>query len=614
MGPRLGLLLIMLFSCRAVPAADRFMSDIAPLIDEHCSDCHWGTKAKGDLALDRFTSTDDVEKEPERWEHILSEVRAYHMPPPKDSSLSLADREKITTWISTTLDGVYSRLPPDPGSPALRRLTRPEYDRTVSDLLGVDLHLSDRFPADGGGGEGFQNNADTLFVPPLLLEKLLSAADEAITAAKTERLCIVTTDSERARDRKDAAKATAAAFGLRAFRRPLNGMEQDRWIRVWEACLKKGLSEDIAIRQMLRAMIASPQFLFRVELQQRSIKPYLVTSYDMASRLSYFLWGTMPDDELFTLAEQDRLQDDDVIRGQVERMLASPKAKAFSETFAIQWLRLDPLREGAGPDMGKFPEYTYELRESMLGEVGAFMHGMISYDRPIVDLLDSDYTWVDGRLARLYGINGGGDGFTKVKLPNSQRGGVTGMAAVHAITSYPGRTSLVLRGAWVLDRLLDTPPPPPPPNVAQISKDDSPKEALTLRARLEQHRADPKCSGCHDRIDPVGYPLEHFDAIGRWVDRDIRGEPIDAKGTLPDGTEIDGPEALRKALIARRDQFADTFTRKLLGYALGRGIRPTDRPTLTALHTTLTKNEYRIKPLITEICLSFPFRYRSNLR
>lgn len=595
-------------------AVEDYSRTVGPLISTHCSDCHDGAKAKGGIELMAFKTTADVHQDTARWEGVLHALRDHHMPPPKESTLSVKERDAMVSWISGSLEAAYLALPPNPGPPVLRRLTRAEYDRSIRDLLGVELNLSANFPPDGGGGEGFQNNADTLFVPTLLLEKLLAAAGDAIEAAPVERLGFVTPKSERSRDVKTAAQETAANFGLRAFRRPLNQMEVDRWVRVWDRCVRKGLSHEIGLRQMLRAMLSSPHFLYRVELQQNSITPYLVSSYEMASRLSYFLWGTMPDDELFALAKDNKLHEEDVIRAQVTRMLADPKARALTTTFAVQWLRLDPLREGAGPDPGRYPEYTNDLRESMIGEAAAFMHGLVQDDRSILDLIDSDYTWVDGRLARIYGFGGGGDAFRKVSLPDKRRGGVTGMAAVHAVTSFPGRTSLVLRGAWVLDRLLDSPPPPPPPNVEQLPREDSKQEALTLRQRLAQHRANPNCASCHDRIDPVGHPLEHFDPLGRWIDRDIRGEPIDPDGTLPDGTPINGPEALRKALMARQDRFTEAFCTKMLGYALGRGILPTDRPTISALRSNLVANDHRIRVLITDICLSFPFRHRSNNR
>jgi len=598
----------------SIATAADYSTTVRPLVQEHCADCHSGSKAKGGIDLERFQTNADVFKDTARWEGVLHALRDQVMPPPKNSDLTLADRDRMVAWIRTNLDEAYLSLPADPGPPTLRRLTRAEYDRTMRDLLGIDLSLAANFPPDGGGGEGFQNNADTLFVPALLLEKLMTAADQAIAVAIPERLGIVTPTSDHAKDIKTAVQATAAAFGRKAFRRPLNGMEVDRWIRVWDRCVKKGIPHDVALRQMLRAMLASPHFLFRMELQQRSIQPYLVNSYEMATRLSYFLWGSMPDDELFALAADDKLQDETVIRAQVTRMLADPKSRALSSTFAVQWLRLDPLREGAGPDVNRYPEYTVELRESMIGEAEAFMHGLFS-GGSILDLLDSNYTWVDERLARHYGISAGsGSGFRKVTLPDKHRGGATGFAAVHAVTSFPGRTSLVLRGAWVLDRLLDSPPPPPPPNVAQLPRDDSAKEAKTLRERLAQHRADPTCAACHDRIDPVGQPLEHFDPLGRWIEKDIRGQPIDPAGKLPDGTAITGPESLRKALLARRERFTEAFCTKMLGYALGRGILPTDRPTLQKLSSWMATHEHSLPGLISEICLSYPFRYRSNSR
>ena len=592
-----------------------FSSDVRPLLEQWCSDCHGEKKQKGGVNFSRYQDLDDVQRSAGRFEDLLHALREGEMPPPSAPQPSAAARERLASWVEWALDNVDpAKQVHDPGHVILHRLSRAEYNHTVRDLLGVDTHAADNFPADGGGGGGFDNNADTLFIPPLLLEKLVEAANGVLDAAKPERLLMVKPSEDKPKPRREAARATATAFAKRAYRRPATPAEIERLLKVFDYCEKKGIAYEDGVRHMLKGALMSPSFLYRVEEAKPVTGAYELGPYEMASRLSYFLWSSMPDDELFTLAEQKKLQDPQIIGQQVARMLKDPKARALSEEFTMQWLQTDQLEKGGGgPDPVRYPAFTPALRDAMCGEPVAFMAGLISDNRSILDLIDSDYTWVNAELARFYGLGRvAGDGWQRVKLADSNRGGVTGMAAVLVATSYPSRTSPVLRGKWVLSQLLAAPPPPPPTNVPSLAKEEPAKGEPSLRQRLEQHRSDAACAACHARIDPLGFGLENFDVLGAWRGKDARGDAIDAAGTLPNGDAFTGPAGLRAALMKRKDQFARAFAGQLLSYALGRGIEGYDRIELKQVVKAAAPDGWRMQALITAIATSYPFRFARN--
>jgi hypothetical protein len=326
--------------------------------------------------------------------------------------------------------------------------------------------------------------------------------------------------------------------------------------------------------------------------------------------LSYFLWSSMPDATLFALADAGRLSQPKVLEAQVMRMLTDPKARALSEQFVGQWLGIRTLGSVAAPDPQKFPEFTPALREAMVAEPSEFFAGLLREDRSLLELLDSDYTWVNAELARHYGLDGvSGKTFVRVSLPDRRRGGVTGMAAVLTQTSYPQRTSPVLRGKWLLEEVFGTPPPPPPPLVATLSANDEKRDGQTFRQRLEQHRKNPNCAACHARLDPLGFALENFDPIGRWR-TEVSGETVDASGQLPGGEAFVGPEALKKVLGARKQLFVRHLTEKMLAYALGRGVEYYDIPAVKHISEAVANDGHRAPRLILEIVRSAPFRLR----
>ena len=320
----------------------------------------------------------------------------------------------------------------------------------------------------------------------------------------------------------------------------------------------------------------------------------------------------MPDDALFHAAGEGHLRDPKVLDAQVRRMLKDPKARGLAESFASQWLRIRDLYTSAQPDPRRYPTYTPSLRDAMYGETIEYFASVLREDQSLLRLLDSDYTYLNEELAKHYGIEGvTGPELRRVTLTEHRRGGVLSMASVLTVTSYPQRTSPVLRGKWVLEELLGAKVPPPPPNAGGLPADDAPKAGMTFRQRLELHRSKPECASCHNRMDPVGFGLENFDAIGRWR-TEVGGQPVDAAGVLATGEKFAGPVELKQQILARKDEFLRNVTEKMLAYALGRGLEPYDIPTVRRITAAVAKDDCRGSTLVREIVGSYPFQYRRN--
>ncbi|WP_160164531.1 DUF1592 domain-containing protein [Pedosphaera parvula] len=595
----------------AVAHPDPFKEEIRPLLDQYCAKCHGPDKAKAGVNFSSFTNSISVYHDIKLWEKVVAKVRDEDMPPEGKPQPTVEQRKQMVAWIEKSLkDLEEGRLPKDPGRVLIHRLSKTEYNCTVRDLLGVDSNPADKFPTEGGGGGGFDNNADTMFIPPILMERYLAAATEILDAAHHDKIFFAKKNifnSDRA-----TAKKIIAHFALQGFRRPAQKEEVDRLLSIYDTARKQGQDYEAAVKTALKGILVSPKFLFRVEQDRESSQPYPVSDYELASRLSYFLWSSMPDDELFALASKNKLHEPAVLEQQVQRMLRDRKSKVFSDSFAGQWLRVRELKTSAQPDTNKFPEYTPALRDAMYAEVIEFFNSVVQEDRSVMDILDANYTYLNEDLAQLYGIDGvHGRELQKVELKDANRGGVLGMSAVLTMTSYPLRTSPVLRGKWVLEQILGTPPPPPPPLVQSLPPNDHPVDGLTLRQQLEKHRSNPNCAGCHSKMDPLGFGLENFDAIGRWR-AEIEQKPVDASGVMPSGEKFTGPAELKKVLLNRKDDFARNLTEKMLAYALGRGLEYYDVPTVKEITKKLAESNYRSSVLIAEIVKSYPFQYRRN--
>jgi hypothetical protein len=588
---------------------DVFESEVLPLVREFCWECHRGAKAKGGVDLAAQTNSASFYRNPKVWETVVRSVEDRQMPPSQADLPTETQRLQLLDALQALLDHPDPRfLVTDPGAKSIHRLNRTEYNRTVQDLLGVTLSPADAFPADGGGGAGFDNNADTLYVPPILMERYLGAADDLLEAAPEAGLFPIRPAWYRTE--RETARRNLLEFTRKAFRRPAEGADITRLMGLYDRNRLRGADTQMALKAAYKAVLVSPRFLFRVEQEQGQDTPWRVDAYELASRLSYFLWSSMPDEELFRSASSGSLLEDAELERQVRRMLTDPKARVFVEQFTSQWLGTKSLHTTAHPDRHKYPQFTDVLRDAMAAEPVEFVWSLIQDNASALRLLDADYTFANAELARLYGLpEVASTNLVRVSLPNRNRGGITGMAAVLTQTSYPLRTSPVLRGKWILEEVLGTPPPPPPPLVATLPPDDAVKEGLTFRQRLEEHRNKPQCASCHARLDPIGFALENFDAIGAWRDS-IDGKPVDAKGVLTNGEGVEGPVQLKSALMARRDLFLRHLTEKLMSYALGRGLEFHDIPSVKEVLRKAGSEDHCLNSMILEITRSYPFQWR----
>jgi hypothetical protein len=595
-------------------AASLLEKTVLPVIEQRCLDCHDSEMKKGDINLDVLFQPGAAKHDIRLWDKVRGQIEANTMPPKTKPPLEEPARRALLDWVPLNEKATLALAPADPGLRKTRRLTREEYNLSLRDLLGVKARPGDKFPADGSGGEGFANNADTLTLSPLLIEKYLGGADEVIAEVWSNgelkaRLMKPVTSSNLPGE--VGARLWLEPLLRKAYRRPPTEDEIKALLGVFRSGLARKLDWDGACKLLLKAVLTSPKFLFLHEAPGKTGEPpQAVEDYALASRLSYFLWSSIPDEELLKLASENKLRDEKVLAVQVKRMLVDPKGEAFTRLFAGQWLRFEELYNTVDPDRRKFKEFNDTLRDAMHDEILHFSDHLLRGNGRVLDFLDSDYSFLNEALAKHYGIPGvSGGELRQVKFTDPRRGGLLGMGAILATTAYPQRTSPVLRGKWVLEQLLGTPPPPPPPNVGSLPEDDRSLKEQTLRQKLEAHGRKPNCAGCHVRMDPIGFALENFNAIGQWRDQE-NGKPLDVSGVLPGDRGFNGPAEMRKVLLTEKDKFIRTLCARMLGYALGRGLEIEDQSTLLRLEETLKKNDYRSEALIMAVVQSYPFRYR----
>lgn len=607
-------------------------------LNSYCVACHEGDAAESGLDFAAFAGAKSVLANTHRWRHVAERVHSRQMPPRDETQPEADDRDHFVAWIESAIHQAICDDGTSAGPARTRRLNQTEYANTIRDLLGIHINAAHALPADGGGGEGFDNAAETLFISPIHAEKYLEAArsalDHALKDPRAVRNILVAKPSDE-RPPRAAAEAVLKRFLRLAFRRPVTTEEVDSYLHLFELAAKQdGATYESAIQLALEAALVSPKFLFLWEEATETLggeasevgaTQVLVSQYEMASRLSYFMWASMPDEELFRLADEGRLHEAEVLKQQVARMLHSPvnrqglrsgaKVRDFATSFVEQWLGTRELGREFKPDPKVARRYDSELEGGMKYEPVFFFEDILSDNRSLLNLIDSDFTYVNRRLARHYRIPGEfREQPRKVDLPeDSHRGGVLGMSAVLAVSSYPHRTSPVLRGKWIMEKLLGTPPPPPPPDVEALDESDDLAEPASLRERFELHRANAVCASCHDTIDPLGFGLENFDVLGRW--RSESGDTkIDARGKLPDGSEFEGPDQLKQLLLDRKEMFVRNLTSKLLGFALGRGLTEEDRCAVDAIMKAVEKDEYRSHTMVHAIVMSVPFRYKDVSR
>jgi uncharacterized protein DUF1592/uncharacterized protein DUF1588/uncharacterized protein DUF1585/uncharacterized protein DUF1587/uncharacterized protein DUF1595/cytochrome c len=612
--------------------AQELPAETSEFLKAHCVRCHQGERPKGKLDLMQFQTVRSMTVDTRRWSRIIARVEAREMPPAGSPMPESGDREQ---FVARTRQALYAKLceaGPRPGPAPLRRLNRTEYGATIRDLLRIEINLGQTLPDEGAGGEGFDNAAETLVLSPLHAEKYLAAAKEALDyASKNPRSRAALLSGRAPEERRgvgfrrdtppepdppatlETARAVIERAIPRAFRRPARAGEVDQYTALFERAKKDGEPFDQSILFALRGVLISPHFLFRLEEPNPTDQPRLVGPYEMASRLSYFLWASMPDEELLRIAAEGTLNEPETLRVQVARMLKDRKTRESVESFVEQWLGTRELGRNVKPDRTQ-NRYTNELEWALKQEPVLFFQYILTENRPLLDLLDANYTFLDSKLQRHYRleVKDTNQQLKRFDLPDdSHRGGVLGMGGVLAVASLPHRTSPVLRGKWVRETLLGSPPPPPPPNVPPLDDKQASATPQSIRELLEQHRANATCAACHDFIDPIGFGLENYDLLGRWRSEEA-GKLIDAKGQLPDGTKFDGPQELKQVLLRRKDDFIRHLTTKMLGYALGRGLTVEDECTVDEIAKKVKEGEYRSQVLIAEIVCSVPFRYRAS--
>jgi mono/diheme cytochrome c family protein len=582
--------------------AARFPREVRPLLESHCFKCHGPQKKKGGLDFSRLADGAAALRERRTWKKALLQVEENEMPPEGEKALAPEQREVLLRWVRAAAAHVDCSDPAErnPGPPLLRRLNRTEYVATIRDLTGVtfDVAAEVGMPEEATGTT-FDTSANALVLPPALLEKLFAASELVLDRMKPLK--------------GDSPRAVVAAFARRAYRRPATGEEVDRLMALHEGGLKRGAAPAAALRLPLKAILLSPHFLFRIEREQPGSKPYRVSDLELASRLSYFLWSTMPDDALAADAEQGKLSDPGVLEAQVRRMLLHPKARALTLNFAAQWLQLRKL-DYARPSTEFFPAFTNKLKQAMRDEATTFLDKLREEDRSVLDLLDCDYAWLNGELAKHYGIAGvEGKEFRRVALkPEDHRGGLLGMGAILALTSHTSRTSPTLRGKWILESIFGTPPPPPPPDAGTLKEQKKGAEPKTFRELMAQHAVQPTCASCHKRIDPLGFALENYDAVGAWRDSQ-GGKPMDAAGILPSGERFEGVAGLKQVLLRSRDAFERNLIEQILSYALGRDVQDGDECAIREIQAALQKDGHRLSALVLAVARSVPLQYRQNV-
>lgn len=601
-----------IFDARQADAKQAFNNHVVTFVKEYCVECHGNRRSKAGLNFEVAVRKPGDPAFSQKWAKAMANVSALDMPPDDVDALP-TDPER--QQFLDALAKLKYLSPKDPGLFVIRRLTKTEYGNTLHDLLGVDRSIADSLP-DEVSGEGYLNT-----LSPLQSEQYLGIANAALDEAlapegqpPTEVQWRLFGDSPVPKaDSRESVRKVARSVARAAFRRPPSDEEVEVLLKVYDLGRSNQLTHPAALRLMLKAVLVSPQFLYITPATEAKPGQGIVPldDFQLASRLSYFLWATMPDQELSDLAESGKLHEPAVLRAQVKRLLADDRSRALFEGFGRQWLGLADL-EGKTFDTAKFPLMTPELRAAMIEEARLFFDSLVRGNQPVTRFVDADYTFLNGTLATLYGLEKSvtGPEMRKVALTDGNRGGILGMPGVLAVTSFPNRTSPVRRGVWVLEQVLGERVPPPPPNVPALEKQDQKQVAnLTLRQRTELHRTNAVCANCHRILDPIGFGLENFDAIGRWRDRDDTGGAIDAGGELPGGKHFTTPRELKAIIAGRKDDLARNLTAKLLAYALCRQLEGYDEIVVDRLMETIAKDDYRLQSLITEVVLSYPFTH-----
>ncbi len=585
---------------------------VEPFVKKYCLDCH-GTRPEAGINLLSALQSPGATSSFLHWKKAVANVKLHDMPPnDADKIPTDEERQQFIEWI-----GMLKYLAPrDPGPFVIRRLSKVEYGNTLHDLYGVDPSIVDSLPEEVVG-EGYLNS-----VSPLQSELFLDIANKVLDQVVAPEGQSPTKVQERllgelppdGADLRVAARDVARSLACDAYRRPPTEAELDVLVGIFELGRENKLSYTASLGLMWKGILVSPQFLFVTPAGEVDSKDSVVPldDYQLASRLSYLLWSAPPDAELSGLADKDELSKPEVLRAQTERLLMHPRSRALFDGFGAQWLGVGGLeRQTFDPDV--FPQMTPELRQAMVEEARLFFESIMRENQTVFRFVDSDYTFLNEPLAAIYGLEQyvTGPEMRRVKLENPNRGGVLGMPATLATTSFPNRTSPVRRGVWVLGQILGERVPPPPPNVPELAEQVQKNlEGLTLRQLTALHQSEPTCANCHKVLDPIGFGLENFDAIGRWRDQNESGIAIDSAGTLPTGESFSTPAELKGLLVKRKADMARSLTERLMAYAIGRQLEGYDEIVIDQLMVRIAQDDYRMRTMITEVITSYLFTHR----
>jgi len=593
-------------------AQEVFNEKVDPFVKKYCTRCH-GSRAKAGINLQSALNNPGGASASLHWKKAMANVRVHDMPP-EDSSKKPTDEERrqFIKWIGK----IKYLAPRDPGPFVIRRLTKTEYANTLRDLYGVDTSIADSLPEEVVG-EGFLNSISSLqselflSIANKVVEQIVAPKGKAPTTNQTR---LFSEAPPKGADLHKAARGVARSLARDAYRRPPTDAELDVLVDVYDLARNNELNHKAALGLMLKAVLVSPQFLFITPAGKPESKESIVLldDYQLASRLSYFLWSAPPDAALAALADKGELHKPEILRAQVERLLKDAQSRALFDGFGAQWLRVNELDRHVF-DPKTFPQMTPALRTSMMEEARLFFESILSENQSVARIVDSDYTFLNEPLAKVYGLEQTvrGPKMRRVKLTNPNRGGILGMSATLASTSFPNRTSPVLRGVWVLEQLLGERVPPPPPDIPELEEQDHKEvEGLTLRQRTELHQSEATCRNCHKLLDPIGFGLENFDAIGRWREKNDEGLAIDSAGKLPNGKGFSTPAELKGLLAQREADLARNLTERLMSYALGRQLEGYDDVVIDQLMVKIAKDRYRVRSIIIEVITSYLFTHR----
>ena len=593
-------------------ARTTFKEQVTPFVKKYCTRCH-GSRPEAGINLDSALKDPGTTSAFQHFQKAVANVKVHDMPPQDAEQVpSQEERDQFVQAISK----LKYMAPRDPGPFVMRRLNKVEYANTLHALYGVDRSVTESLPEEVGG-EGYLNS-----ISPLQSELYLDIANKVVQQVVSQdcdrptrrQLQLFGSSPTRCDDPRHMARETARSLAREAYRRPATEAELDVLVDVFDLGTENQLDYTQAISLMWKAILVSPQFLFITPAAQPETQDSIIPldDYQLASRLSYLLWSAPPDTHLAALADRGQLHHPEVLSAQIQRLLDDDRSRALYDGFGKQWLGVGGL-DSQLFDPEIFPQMSPQLRAAMVAEPRLFFQSIVRDNQSIFALLDSNYTFINQPLAELYGLDHCIQGLQmrRVTLQNPNRGGILSMPATLASTSFSTRTSPVKRGVWVLEQILGERVPPPPPDVPELEEQEqASREGLTLRQLTALHQSEETCANCHRILDPIGFGMENFDAIGRWREQDELGVAIDSAGQLPTGEEFSSPAELKRVLAGRREDVARNLTTRLLAWAIGRQLEGYDEVIVDQLMLKIAADDYRVRTMIAEVISSYLFTHR----